>query len=692
MKPVFIILKGNQVVSKVTVNAGRMLIGRNKDCDIPLDEPAASRAHAVIEEIGDTYYLTDQGSRNGTLVNGQRATGRIALRENDEITIGETRIKFTGAGSRNAGDDDDKTKVWDPKAPTGPGNNGGKVGPGDGNLEYRLVFVEGPSQEVTAENWSGALSLGKAKGNDVVLLDDDLVSGAHAKIIREGDNFFIEDLESLNGVFLNKRKVVKREQLTDGCKVRIGKSVARFEFTDIRQRKRNLFRLLGGVTVVCVAVILFQFLRPPDYVADALARGQGLMKQGKLGDAKNEFEWAFSRAPQNAEAKQLLGEATARIQVQELVAKAQTLSQQGQYEEARNVCDQVLRVKKDNSAANSLKKSLEVILAAEIAAKSRNWPTALAALRNALQETPDSVLLLRRRDHIIGEQKALDSWNEGQRHLGSQNLEGAEQAFRRIPEESVYRPEKQRGLDKVSQLKRYLSALGDATNHFRAGDFASASKSLDAAASANGATDLVAGFRSLLEQIAPLREAMMKAERGREAALSLSDEVQVDALLRLKSDCEALLKVHDDPQNKVVQEAKQLRDWAASSLATLSATFLRKSKELAASNFLGDFSLKPEELLSPENIAKAKLLRQSLEYARYAHKSAPQQPSADDEFKRRKEEFKRVSKILWREASALTRSDFGPEERAKAKPYLMALLEVSREGDDYFDQAKKLIQ
>jgi pSer/pThr/pTyr-binding forkhead associated (FHA) protein len=691
MKPVFIILKGNQVVSKVTVNAGRMLIGRKKDCDIPLDEPAASRDHAVIEEIGDSYYLTDQGSRNGTLVNGQRATGRIGLRENDEITIGETRIKFTGAGSRNFGDEDDKTKVWDPKAPTGSGNNGGKVEPGDGNLEFRLIFVEGPSQEVTAENWSGALSLGKAKENDVVLLDDDLVSGAHAKIVREGDKFFIEDLNSTNGVFLNKRKVARREQLTDGCRVRIGKSVARFEFTDIRQRKRNLFRLLGGVTLVCVAVILFQFLRPPDYVADALARGQGLMKQDKYGDAKREFEWAVSRAPQNAEAKQLLGEATARIQVQELVAKAQALSQQGRYDEARNVCDQVLRVKKDHSAANSLKKSLEVILTAETAAKSRNWPAALAALRNALQDAPDSALLRLRMDKIISEQKALGSWNEGQQHMGSQNLEGAKQAFSRIPEESVYRPEKQKGLDQVSRLQRYLSELGEATNRFRAGDFASASKSLEAAAGANGATDLVAGFRSVLEQIVPLRDAMKKAERERDAASSGSDEGQVDALLRLKSASEALLKVHDDPQNKVIQEAKQLRDEAAGSLALLSAKFLQKSQELSEKSLAGNFAQTPEELLKPDNILKAKNLRQSLEYAKYAAKSAEGQSPANLAVAQRQKEFDSVNQTLMKHGKLLGQIG-SPETKRLAQQCFKVIAEVSREGDKFYAEAQKLIQ
>jgi pSer/pThr/pTyr-binding forkhead associated (FHA) protein len=53
-----------------------------------------------------------------------------------------------------------------------------------------------------------SLTVGRKDDNDIVI-DNPAVSGHHAKITLAGDTFFVEDLESTNGVFVNEKKVMK---------------------------------------------------------------------------------------------------------------------------------------------------------------------------------------------------------------------------------------------------------------------------------------------------------------------------------------------------------------------------------------------------------------------------------------------------------------------------------------------------
>ena len=55
-----------------------------------------------------------------------------------------------------------------------------------------------------------------------VFLDDVTVSRSHAAVVRDGDGYAIEDQGSLNGTYVNRRRV-DRARLDDGDEVQIGK-------------------------------------------------------------------------------------------------------------------------------------------------------------------------------------------------------------------------------------------------------------------------------------------------------------------------------------------------------------------------------------------------------------------------------------------------------------------------------------
>jgi pSer/pThr/pTyr-binding forkhead associated (FHA) protein len=56
-------------------------------------DPQASRRHAKVEPIGNSWQVTDLGSTNGTLVNGTRVTTAM-LRPGDVLTIGSSQFRF----------------------------------------------------------------------------------------------------------------------------------------------------------------------------------------------------------------------------------------------------------------------------------------------------------------------------------------------------------------------------------------------------------------------------------------------------------------------------------------------------------------------------------------------------------------------------------------------------------------------
>jgi adenylate cyclase len=74
-------------------------IGRGNGNTVALEDTQISRAHAMIQcDPCGSFYLTDLGSRNGTLVNGRRVNAPVILRPGDRITIGRHEFVFRGPG------------------------------------------------------------------------------------------------------------------------------------------------------------------------------------------------------------------------------------------------------------------------------------------------------------------------------------------------------------------------------------------------------------------------------------------------------------------------------------------------------------------------------------------------------------------------------------------------------------------
>jgi signal transduction histidine kinase/CheY-like chemotaxis protein len=80
----------------------RTSIGRDRQCDICVDDPMVSTSHAeIVRDVTGAYRLRDLGSRRGTFV-GDRQVQEIELREGDELLIGPTRMRFHIRGTAHS--------------------------------------------------------------------------------------------------------------------------------------------------------------------------------------------------------------------------------------------------------------------------------------------------------------------------------------------------------------------------------------------------------------------------------------------------------------------------------------------------------------------------------------------------------------------------------------------------------------
>ena len=71
-------------------------------------------------------------------------------------------------------------------------------------------------------------SIGRAEGSDIALFGDMAVEKAHANIVLDNGRYYLEDLQTPGGTYVNDQKVQGRAPLKRGDLIRIGKSVLRF--------------------------------------------------------------------------------------------------------------------------------------------------------------------------------------------------------------------------------------------------------------------------------------------------------------------------------------------------------------------------------------------------------------------------------------------------------------------------------
>jgi len=172
----------------------RIIIGRGVEADLRVPENLrfVSGQHAEVQKEAMGYFIRDLNSTNGTLVNNQ------LLPPDQDFAIGNESII-------RIGDD----------------NFGVSIGLTFYNPKETANSVAGFVQAAQATRIEQAtmLLIGRLDNCDIVL-DSPEVSRRHAMIRQVGDQYFIEDLDSSNGTYLNDEPI-KTAQLDEGDLIQI---------------------------------------------------------------------------------------------------------------------------------------------------------------------------------------------------------------------------------------------------------------------------------------------------------------------------------------------------------------------------------------------------------------------------------------------------------------------------------------
>lgn len=123
-------------------------------------------------------------------------------------------------GSRLAPEDTAETTVT--YAPTTEEAESGVLSPTEFQPVASLIIRSGGGREGEVVPLDvESLTVGRDPENHL-FLDDVTVSRHHARLIRDATGFAIEDLNSLNGTYVNRRRV-ERHHLSEGDGLQIGK-------------------------------------------------------------------------------------------------------------------------------------------------------------------------------------------------------------------------------------------------------------------------------------------------------------------------------------------------------------------------------------------------------------------------------------------------------------------------------------
>ncbi|MGD8837392.1 MAG: FHA domain-containing protein [Desulfobacteraceae bacterium] len=240
----------------VTLDRSRLTIGRDESNDLVLEEEGISGFHAEIQLDDDSIFLIDMDSTNGTCVNGEKVTDRTRIKVWDKLNFDRItaeiinpekrrptviRSAFTQKVNKTVARPalhDCATRVG-PAA--GPSQNAKSIP--TATLEVVKGFDQGRSFEVRPY----IATIGRRDDNDIVL-PFETVSGCHAMLVFADGAWTIQDRQSVNGVFVNNKKVTSYELESDD-QIAIGTVVLQFKIAAF-QSGRGRTRRTASVTKV----------------------------------------------------------------------------------------------------------------------------------------------------------------------------------------------------------------------------------------------------------------------------------------------------------------------------------------------------------------------------------------------------------------------------------------------------------
>lgn len=87
-----IVKQGPQIGILFPITGNRVVLGREENCDIIIQDAEVSRRHSELVWEHNGFVMQDLGSSNGTFVNGVQITSPTRLKPGDVIGLGQTGL------------------------------------------------------------------------------------------------------------------------------------------------------------------------------------------------------------------------------------------------------------------------------------------------------------------------------------------------------------------------------------------------------------------------------------------------------------------------------------------------------------------------------------------------------------------------------------------------------------------------
>ena len=205
-------------------------IGRDSSNDVIINEPRVSRNHAIITDLGDgTFEIKDLGSTNGTFVNGERVNQKV-IRPGDKVEVSNCIANWYDAFTNSSGSNSS------------------------------AITQERPFSKIKK-----TISVGSATNNDLVI-SSSFVTSQHARIsVLKDHTYFIEDLGSSNGTYVNS-VIVKAKNFTKTDLVRIASEDLPADWYKHKNLKTNLLKdnktvlLISFIMVIIIAGSILSYI------------------------------------------------------------------------------------------------------------------------------------------------------------------------------------------------------------------------------------------------------------------------------------------------------------------------------------------------------------------------------------------------------------------------------------------------
>lgn len=189
-------------------------IGRNKGNILFLDDPYVSPLHATFYNDNGQLCVRNENSFNGLFL---RLRQRVELQHNDIVLLGKQLLRFEQIEIQS----EPASELTSSKTPVTP-----VWGSPYSSYWGRLVQLVAGGFEGNAILLGGnQVELGRERGQ-ITFPGDRFISSLHARVVAENNRFFIEDVGSRNGTFV---QVKSEHVLSDRDILIIGEQLLRVE-------------------------------------------------------------------------------------------------------------------------------------------------------------------------------------------------------------------------------------------------------------------------------------------------------------------------------------------------------------------------------------------------------------------------------------------------------------------------------